>query len=187
MAWLLMPTIDFYGAMAANDCRPSVCETQSCRSVGNCVGMSAARRFRRPSTPIMTMSMSTHVAACTCLCCADALPEFLEVFDFPDPSLVVGSRNVSTVSQQALLLMNHPFVRGQAEAAARRLLAAGLADDDGRVQHAFRQVLGRVPLTAERDVINQLLTATGAGTPREQVWANVYQLLFSSLDFRYRD
>ena len=73
----------------------------------------------------------------------NALPEFLEVFDFPDPSLVVGSRNVSTVAPQALLLMNHPFVRGQAEAAARRLLAAGLTDDDGRVQHAFRQVLGR--------------------------------------------
>ncbi|HEY2840495.1 MAG TPA: DUF1553 domain-containing protein, partial [Pirellulales bacterium] len=53
----------------------------------------------------------------------NAIPEIFEAFDFPDPSLVAGSRNASTVAPQALFLMNHTFVRAQAEAAARRLLS----------------------------------------------------------------
>ena len=40
----------------------------------------------------------------------NALPEIFEVFDFADPSMVTGRRNVSTVAPQALFLMNHPFV-----------------------------------------------------------------------------
>jgi Protein of unknown function (DUF1553)/Protein of unknown function (DUF1549)/Planctomycete cytochrome C len=123
----------------------------------------------------------------------NALPEFLDVFDFPDPSMVVGRRNVSTVAPQALLLMNHPFVRGQAEAAARRLLALELTDDEARVQRAYRQVLGRAPTTAEREVVEQSLATsesarqTEPAPSRVEAWTEVYHLLFSSLDFRYRD
>ena len=50
----------------------------------------------------------------------NALPELFEVFDFADPSIVVGRRNVSTVAPQALFLMNNPFVLEQAQAAAKR-------------------------------------------------------------------
>ena len=46
----------------------------------------------------------------------NALPDLFEVFDFADPSMVVGRRNASTVAPQALFLMNHPFVLEQARA-----------------------------------------------------------------------
>src|SRR5262249_61249156 len=42
----------------------------------------------------------------------NAISESLEAFDFADPSVVTGRRNVSTVASQALYLPNHPFPAG---------------------------------------------------------------------------
>src|SRR5262249_49678892 len=42
------------------------------------------------------------------------LLELFEVFDFADPNVSTGRRNVSTVPTQALYLMNSPFVMEQA-------------------------------------------------------------------------
>src|SRR5262249_31745509 len=44
----------------------------------------------------------------------NAISESLEAFDFADPSVVTGRRNVSTVASQALYLLNHPFPAEQA-------------------------------------------------------------------------
>jgi hypothetical protein len=38
------------------------------------------------------------------------VPEMLQIFDAPDPNLIVGQRDVTTVAPQALFLMNNPFV-----------------------------------------------------------------------------
>jgi hypothetical protein len=116
----------------------------------------------------------------------NALPELFETFDFPDPSSVVGRRNRSTVAPQALYMMNSPFVRQQAMAAAKRLLAEAPAIDDLAITVAFRQTLGRMPTTAENTLAKQVL-ATGASATVEQAWTNLYQILFASLDFRYCD
>ncbi|HEY4312409.1 MAG TPA: DUF1553 domain-containing protein [Pirellulales bacterium] len=118
----------------------------------------------------------------------NSLPELFEAFDGADSSMVTGRRNTSTVVQQALFMMNSPFVKEQAMAAARRLLALDLADDDTRCEHAFRQTLGRAPRMAECEVVRKLLSETLAtSNDRELAWADVYHMLFSSLDFRYRD
>ena len=45
------------------------------------------------------------------------------MFDFADPNVCMGRRNVSTVATQALYLMNSPFVVDNAKAAAKKLLA----------------------------------------------------------------
>jgi cytochrome c553 len=112
----------------------------------------------------------------------NALPELFEAFDFADPSVVTGRRNVSTVAPQALLLLNHPFVVDQARAAAGRLLAEGGADDGARLVRAYRLCLGRAPTDGERRV--GLAFLRSAGDPRE-AWARVVQALFASADFRY--
>ena len=53
----------------------------------------------------------------------DQLPEALALFDFADPSLVVGERATTTVPAQALYLMNSPFVHaGRPRPLAERLL-----------------------------------------------------------------
>ena len=88
----------------------------------------------------------------------NALPEIFQVFDFADPSMVVGRRNTSIVAPQALFLMNDPFVVEQAKHAARRLLAEPGLDDPGRITRAF--VLAAGP-AADRG-----RTPDRAGVPR---------------------
>jgi hypothetical protein len=111
----------------------------------------------------------------------NALPEIFEVFDFADPSVTTGRRNVSTVAPQALFLMNHPFVLEESRHAARRLLAEPGLDDAGRVSRAYRLALGRPPTEAERRLAGRFL----AGAGREGAWAQLVQVLFASIDFRY--
>jgi hypothetical protein len=113
----------------------------------------------------------------------NALPELFQAFDFADPSVVTGRRDVSTVALQALLLMNHPFVVEQARRAAERLLAeAGMSEDD-RIARAYRLTLGRAPTDGERRLAQKFLTAD-AGDPAA-AWALLFQSLFASADFRY--
>jgi cytochrome c553 len=113
----------------------------------------------------------------------NALPELFEVFDFADPSVSTGRRNVSTVAPQALFLMNHPFVLEQARHAAARLRAEKGLDDDGRITRAYRLALGRQPTEAERRIA--LKFVGGESKDPEKAWALFYQALFASMDFRY--
>ena len=112
----------------------------------------------------------------------NALPEIFEAFDFADPSVVVGARNVSTVAPQALFLMNHPFVRHQAQAAARRTLTLRRPDDDARLQWAYQLALGRAPSPGEQAVARRTLSTTSDET---EAWTNIFHALFASADFRY--
>jgi hypothetical protein len=112
----------------------------------------------------------------------NALPEIFEAFDFADPSMVVGVRNASTVAPQALFLMNHPFVREQAGAAAKRLLAEKLSNDDARLNRACRLTLGRAPTPGETFVAKKSL---GAETDPIAAWTDIFHALFASPDFRY--
>jgi hypothetical protein len=114
----------------------------------------------------------------------NALPEALDVFDFADPSMVTGRRNVSTVAPQALYLLNHPFPAEQAKHAAARLLSEDLPDDAARVTRAYRLALGRGPTAGEREVAGRFLAK--AKDPAE-AWSAVFHALFASAAFRYVD
>jgi hypothetical protein len=115
------------------------------------------------------------------------LLELFEVFDFADPNLVGGRRNVSTVATQALYLTNSPFVMEQARHAARKALAAPIRSDAERVARVYREALGRLPTDREQQLAMKFI-ATAAGTEeRLQAWAGFYQALFGCIDFRYVD
>jgi hypothetical protein len=111
----------------------------------------------------------------------NALPELFEVFDFADPSVVTGRRNVSTAAPQALFLMNHPFVVEQAQRAARRLLQGDEPNDQERIARAYRLTLGRLPTSTERRIATQFLREEA----EEEAGAILYQALFASVEFRY--
>jgi hypothetical protein len=111
------------------------------------------------------------------------LLELFEAFDFGDPNLVTGRRNVSTVATQALYLMNSPFVMEQGRHAAKALLATPNLDDAGRVTRAYRLALGRLPTPRERAIILKFLASSDG--ERSTVWERVYQTLFACIDFRY--
>jgi len=123
----------------------------------------------------------------------NALPELFDAFDFADPSMVVGRRNVSTVAPQALYLMNHPFILEQSRHAARRLLSeTEPGRNESRIERAYRLALGRVPSERELRIATEFLARSedagdGASAGPEEAWALLFQALFATIDFRYID
>ena len=117
----------------------------------------------------------------------NSLPELFEVFDFADPSVVVGRRSVSTVAPQALYMMNNPMVIEQSRLAAKRLLIElPKANDAERIERAYRLALGRRATNAELTLAMQFIRVEGVDES-VKVWEEFFQALFASLDFRYVD
>ena len=114
------------------------------------------------------------------------LLELFEVFDFPDPNMVVGRRNVSTVPTQALYLMNNPFVMAQAKHAAAGLLKRNELSDAHRLDLIYRTALGRAPRDRERQLALKYLESASA-IERPAAWERLCQTIFACLDFRYVD
>ena len=83
---------------------------------------------------------------------------FFDTFDLPDQNQTAAARNVSTVSTQALTLMNNPFVLNQAELFAQRLEREAPGDLDAQIDLAYLIALTRKPTEAEREVARGLAT-----------------------------
>ena len=81
--------------------------------------------------------------------------------------------------------MNHPFVREQAQAAAKRLLAGAERDDDARLDRAYWLTVGRLPSPQERSLARGHLTGVSNSSRREETWTELFHALFASVDFRY--
>ena len=116
-----------------------------------------------------------------------SLPELFEVFDFANPSLVTGRRDISTVAPQALFMMNHPFVRTQARLTAERLLSDPLLNESHRINHAYLQILGR-PATETEVSLGQDFLKTVTDTSekgRIEAWTQMVQSMFLTIEFRY--
>jgi hypothetical protein len=113
------------------------------------------------------------------------LPESLSLFDVANPNIVVARREETTVPAQALYLMNSPFIRDQAHAAGKRLLAEKLEDSD-RIDLAYRMFYARSAAPAEKERAAKYLTAMaktlGSST---DAWASFCQVLIASAEFRY--
>lgn len=77
------------------------------------------------------------------------VPTALDVFDFADQGMVTGSRDTTTVPQQALYLLNDPFVRKQSLALAEQTLRVPEIDDKARVERIYRLAFARFPSDAE--------------------------------------
>jgi cytochrome c553 len=115
----------------------------------------------------------------------DLVPEALTLFDFPDPSLIIGERATTTVPAQALYLMNNPFVIRQAQAMASRLLADA-ADDNARLTRAYLLCYARPPEAKEIRVAHKFLVHYGQKHDPQTTWAALCQALFASAEFSHR-
>ncbi|HVK19195.1 MAG TPA: PSD1 and planctomycete cytochrome C domain-containing protein [Fimbriiglobus sp.] len=100
---------------------------------------------------------------------------FGPLFDMADSTAPVDKRTVSTVAPQALFLMNHPFVKQQAEAFADRVLARPEAD---RLDYAHRVAFGRPPTDAERALGLDVVKPGG-----REAWAAWCHLLMQANEF----
>lgn len=113
----------------------------------------------------------------------NSLPELFEVFDFADPSMVVGARHTSTVAPQALFLLNHPFVMEEARHTAERLLREAGPSRTDQVRLLYRLTLGRPPTEAELNLATHFLAR--AEHEATEALTQLAQALFASLDFRH--
>ena len=116
-----------------------------------------------------------------------SLPEVFEVFDFANPSMVTGRREVSTVAPQALFMMNHVFVRSHARLTAERLLNTAGLTEKHRIERAYLKILGRDPTAKELSLTQQFLESFANTTEEGRIdaWAQVVQSMFLTIDFRY--
>ena len=116
------------------------------------------------------------------------LLELFEAFDFADPNLSIGRRNITTVPTQALYLMNSPFVLDQSRDAARELLSQSDLTDEQRVIAAYRTTVGREPTPRERSLALRVISPSAENTtPSPIAWERLFQALFASVDFRFLD
>jgi hypothetical protein len=116
-----------------------------------------------------------------------SLPELFEVFDFANPSMVTGCRDVSTVAPQALFMMNHAFVRTQARLTAERLLSESQLEEGKRIDQAYLRILGRRAAAAEIALSQEFLKSVTdtSGKGQLEAWTQMVQSLFSTIEFRY--
>jgi hypothetical protein len=120
------------------------------------------------------------------------LPPILEVFDFADPEVTTGKRDATTVTTQALYLMNSPFVQENARAAARRLLASA-ADDPARLADLYRRAFGRPPSASEAqqamrflaEFKKALLPQPSKVNTDEEAWTALAQAILGCTEFRF--
>lgn len=121
----------------------------------------------------------------------NTLPRALDVFDFAEPSLVVGTRETSNTPEQALYLLNNPFVQEQSDALARKLIKQANSLND-RIAGAFESVYGR-PATKDelkaaqtffRKADQERNTVTKDQKAFQQL-SQFCQALFCSAEFRF--
>ena len=120
----------------------------------------------------------------------NVLPRALDVFDFADPNSVTGTREVSNTAEQALYMMNNPFVLELSDAFARRVMQS-TKDPQGRVDRAFQLAYGR---SASTDEVNTSLRfLRRAKESQDQVpadealfkaWSQLCQSLMAAAEFR---
>jgi hypothetical protein len=111
------------------------------------------------------------------------LPGLLRTFDFAVPDTHSPQRFTTTVPQQALYLLNSPFVLSQAEALLARAGADGAPGE--RLVRLCRLTWARLPTEAEE---KRLLNFLSVPAPeQEKAWLQVAQVLLVSDEFQFVD
>jgi hypothetical protein len=119
------------------------------------------------------------------------LPPIMRAFDFPVPFSTVGKRTVSNVPAQSLILMNDPFVIGQAQAWAKSLLANHGQSPEERITAMYETLFSRPPTSSElaktMSFLQQQSKVYGS-SPRQlcsdqALWSDLCQVLMNVKEF----
>ncbi len=92
------------------------------------------------------------------------LPPMFRTFDFASPDASAAQRFQTTVPQQALFLMNAPFVLQQAQALAARDDFKKFTTDGARLRFLYETIYQRRPAADEVTMARAFLAAPDAGT-----------------------
>tara|TARA_R110002096_G_scaffold217936_5_gene406047 strand:+ start:1026 stop:3383 length:2358 start_codon:yes stop_codon:yes gene_type:complete len=113
------------------------------------------------------------------------LPEIFETFDVANPATVVGKRDLTILSPQALFLMNNPFVQREAKKTARKIQEQNPSDTAEGIRMAYLKTLCREPSAEELGIAREFLDSDEPGSFNLERWAAFQQNLFASVDFRF--
>jgi hypothetical protein len=87
------------------------------------------------------------------------LPALFRTFDFANPDLHCPKRHETTGPQQALFLLNSPFIADQARGVVRRLAAPRYADEAAFARQVYRRLFSREATAAEVETARRFLRA----------------------------
>jgi hypothetical protein len=113
----------------------------------------------------------------------------LNAFDFSDPSVSDGDRKTSTVTPQALFLMNSPLVHEASHKLSEILLGAtdGASDQD-RARWMILHLYGRSAHAGEAAQIESFVSSYAAQAGKRtqnKAWAALVRAFFASNEFLY--
>jgi hypothetical protein len=113
-------------------------------------------------------------------------PGTMRTFDVASPDQHAPSRFETTVPQQALFLMNSPFVTEQAKALAARPEVVDARSPTEKVEALYKLALGRRPTSAESELAVEFVgdEEPKAGFGR---WEQLAQVLLLSNEFAFVD
>ncbi len=114
------------------------------------------------------------------------LSPFMLTFDTPAPFSTMGRRNVSNVPAQALILMNDPFVVGQARHWAERAISREECAES-RIAWLYQTAFARPPTDGEAAIAMDFVTAeaVGRGVSEDDLslWADLAHALINTKEF----
>jgi len=120
------------------------------------------------------------------------LPALFLAFDFPVPDSTHGTRTVSNVPAQSLVLMNDPFVAAQASALGAEIAKSDLSPEL-RVAELYLRVFSREPDPNEMaravDFLRQQAISYGVSSDAvfkdSRAWTDLIHALFMGKEFLY--
>jgi hypothetical protein len=114
------------------------------------------------------------------------LPGMFRTFDFAGPDTHSPQRFSTTVPQQALFLMNHPFVMEMAQKLCTRPEISDAASDDAKIQSHYKLILARLPDPAELALAREFLKHADPAD-KLTVWEQFAHILLQSNEFVFVD
>ncbi len=110
-------------------------------------------------------------------------------FDFPSPDISAPMRPVTTVPQQALFLMNSPFVLEQAKALASRADYPPASEIEPRINRLYLDLFGRPAEPREIEVGRRFLESRpqAEGDKAPTSWEEYAQILMMTNEFVFLD
>lgn len=116
------------------------------------------------------------------------LPGVFRTFDFASPDAHTPRRYQTTVPQQALYLMNHPFAIEQAQQLIARADRQAPPDVDGRITWLYQTLYARPPSDEEVAIGRQFVDQSPTSeADKLSPWARYAQVLLMSNEFLFID
>ncbi len=115
--------------------------------------------------------------------------DMFSIFDYTENAVHAGQRATTTVSHQALFMMNSPLVTQEAKALAQAILGSG-GDASERVRAVYLRLFARPADDSEvKRVVAYVAQLTQAGdggaTAELEAWADFCQTLMATNEFVY--